>query len=153
MGSVPLLTIFELYLMSYSELTKRMFSGFRSVCVSLFLWRTETQRIKEKQKIKSAFHPKHTKKDAIKQYPWLTSDCSDDLVGHVPDVVDREGLKVIFLQKIIRAQAQQLKGNADVPVVIKPVIHPHTSTRERKKWMWITALLICSLDIVKPKRL
>lgn len=37
MASVPLLTIFELYLMSYSELTKRMFSGFRSVCVSLFL--------------------------------------------------------------------------------------------------------------------
>jgi len=51
----------------------------------------------------------------------------------VPDVVDREGLKAIFLQKIIRAQAQQLKGNADVPMVIKPVIHPHTSAKERKK--------------------
>lgn len=151
MDSMSLLTIFGLYLMSNSELIKRMFSGFRSVCVSLFLWRTKTKRSKEMQKIKSIFNPKYTqKKKSFNQEPWLTSDCSDDLVGHVPDVVDREWLKAIFLQKIIRAQAQQLKGDADVSVMIKPVIHPYTSTGGRKNRL---AFLICSLDFYILRRL
>lgn len=76
-----------------------------SVCQLVLVKNWNTKRQRKRRKIKCVSSKRTEEKDAIEQDPWLTSDCSDDLVGHVPDVVDIEGLKVIFLQKIIRAQA------------------------------------------------
>lgn len=53
--------------------------------------------------------------------PLLTSHSLDDLVRHVPDLFDWKGLKVILLEEIVGAEAEQLKGDTDVAVVVKPV--------------------------------
>lgn len=45
---MELLTILELYLMSYLESTKRMFSGLRSVCVNLLRCRTDGNKVNNK---------------------------------------------------------------------------------------------------------
>ena len=51
----------------------------------------------------------------------LTFHALNDLVGHVPDVFNRERQEVVFLEEIIRAEAKQLKGNTHVTMVVKPV--------------------------------
>lgn len=66
----------------------------------------------------------------------LTSHCSDDLVGHVPDVLYRERLEVVFFEEIVGAEAKQLKGNTYVTVVVKPVQHVHTSTKGEESHCW-----------------
>lgn len=53
--------------------------------------------------------------------PLLTSHSLDDLVCHVSDLFDWKWLKVILLKEIISAEAEQLKGDTDVAVVVKPV--------------------------------
>lgn len=58
--------------------------------------------------------------------PSLTSHSLDDLVRHVPDLFDWKWLKVILLQEIVGAEAEQLKGDTDVAVVVKPVQDLHT---------------------------
>lgn len=60
----------------------------------------------------------------------LTVYSSEDLICHVSDLVNSKGHVVILLQEVICAQAQQLKHDADVTVVVKPVQHPHTRTKK-----------------------
>ena len=64
----------------------------------------------------------------------LTADCSEDLEGHVSDVLHCKGQEVVLPQVVEGAEAQQLKHNADVPVMVEPVQHSHTRTeRERER--------------------
>lgn len=67
----------------------------------------------------------------------LTLDCFDDLVGHVPDLVDWKGLEIVLFEEIERAQSKKFKRNAHMAMVVKPVKHTHktavTEERNRKK--------------------
>lgn len=103
-----------------------MFSGFRSVWVSLFLCRTEKHH---KQHLVTITTPGIS---CVHTGAVLTSHSSDYLVRHVPDVIDGKRLEVVLFEEIIGAEAQQLKGNANVAVVVEPVQHVNTSTEERK---------------------
>lgn len=61
----------------------------------------------------------------------LTLDCFDNMVGHVPELVDWKGLEVVLFEKVERAQAEQFKRDAHVAVVVKPVKHTHTTAIRR----------------------
>lgn len=63
----------------------------------------------------------------------LTSNSSDDLVCHVSDMFNGERLEVVLLEEIIGAEAKQLKGNANVTMVVKPVQHVHTCTKGEER--------------------
>lgn len=65
--------------------------------------------------------------------PLLTSHSLDDLVCHVPDMLYGERLEVVFLEEIIGAEAEQLKGDTNVAVIIEPVQHVYTSTKRGGK--------------------
>lgn len=123
-----MLTIFALYSSSYSESTNKMFSGFRSVCVSLFLCMTEEEKKKNQPNETHPSLQRWTKQlytsDVVR---LLTSDCFDDLVSHMPDLVDWKGLEVVFFEKVKRAQSKEFKRNAHMAMVVKPVKHTHTT--------------------------
>lgn len=72
--------------------------------------------------------------------PLLTSHSLDDLVRHVPDVFYGERLEVVFLEEIIGAEAEQLKGDTNVAVVIEPVQHVHTSTKGEERYSRLSFL-------------
>lgn len=63
----------------------------------------------------------------------LTFYSSDDLVSHMPDLLNGERLEVVFLQEIVCAESKQLKSNTDVAVIVKPVQHTDTRTVKGKK--------------------
>lgn len=63
----------------------------------------------------------------------LTADSAADLVGHVSDVVNGIRHEVVCFQKVKGAERQQLKGDAHVAIVVKPVEHLHTVTDGREK--------------------
>lgn len=52
---------------------------------------------------------------------WLTADSSEDLEGHVSDLFHAEWQEVVLLEELKGAETQQLKHDADVTFVIKPV--------------------------------
>lgn len=81
-------------------------------------------------------------------HPLLTLHSSDDLVCHVPDLFNGKRLKVVFLEEIIGAEAEQLKGNTYVAVVIKPVQDLHTSTLEKKKVLHKQSLAYCAANFL-----
>lgn len=56
----------------------------------------------------------------------LTSDSVADLVGHVSDLVKWIRQEVVCLQEVKGAERQQLKWDAHVAIVVKPVKHLHT---------------------------
>lgn len=62
----------------------------------------------------------------------LTADSVADLVGHVPDLVNGIRQEVVCLQEVKGAERQQLKRDAHVAVVVKPVQHLHTVTGRRR---------------------
>lgn len=111
---------------------KRMFSGFRSVCVSLFLCRTG--RKKEHVPLKSSIDRQATYFAAKKKRRChlLTAHCSDNLVCHVPDVFHRKRLEIVFLEEIVGAEAKKLKGNTNMAAKVKPVQHMHTRAAQKK---------------------
>lgn len=83
----------------------------------------------------------------------LTLDCSDDLVGHVPDLVDRKGLEVVFFEEVERAQSKQFKHNAHVPVVVKPVKHTHTTAvTEKRNSALMISIRYAALPLSEGKR-
>ena len=63
----------------------------------------------------------------------LTADSVADLIGHMSDVVNGIRQEVVCFQKVKGAERQQLKGDAHVAVVVKPVEHLHTVTDGEKK--------------------
>lgn len=65
--------------------------------------------------------------------PSLTSHSSDDLVRHGPDVFNGERLEIVLLEVIVGAEAEQLKGNTNVAVVVKPLQYVYASTREEER--------------------
>lgn len=72
-------------------------------------------------------------KTSVQVCPVLTSNCSDDLVGHVTDVFNGERLEIVFLEKIIGAEAKELKSDTNVAMVFKPVQHVHTCTKGEER--------------------
>lgn len=60
----------------------------------------------------------------------LTVYSPEDLICHLSDLFNSKGHVVILLQEIKGAQPQQLKHDADVTVVVKPVQHPYTRTKK-----------------------
>lgn len=62
----------------------------------------------------------------------LTADGSDDLEGHVSDLLHTEGQEVVPLQNLGGAESQQLEDDADVAAVLEPVQHPHAGAGERQ---------------------
>lgn len=131
---------------------KRMFSGFKSVWVNLFSWRTE-----KKNHIKTGL----THKDLFgnTQTPvclLLTSHSLDDLVRHVSDLFDWKWLKVILLKEIVSAEAEQLKGNADVAVVVKPIENLHTRPGEQaqlRAQFSVRGVRLDAINVEEHKRL
>lgn len=100
------------------------------MCVSLFLCRTERQDhiLKNKTILTLIFYVNllsflHTNS----KYSLLTLHSSNNLVGHVSDVVNGERLEVVFLEEIVCAEPKQLKSNTNVTVKVKPVQHMNTS--------------------------
>lgn len=65
--------------------------------------------------------------------PLLTSNSSDDLVGHVSDLLYGERLEVVLLEEIICTEAKQLKGYTNVAMIVKPVQHAHTRTEREER--------------------
>lgn len=72
---------------------------------------------------------------------WLTADGSEDLEGHVSDLLHSEGQEPLLSQELKGADAQQLKHDADVTFMFKPVQHSHTGAawwqlvmRNIRKW-------------------
>lgn len=53
------------------------------------------------------------------------------LIGHFPYVLNGERNEVVLLEEIIGTEAEQLKGDADVPVVVEPVQHVNTSAIDK----------------------
>lgn len=64
---------------------------------------------------------------------WLTADCSEDLVGHVSDLLDAERTEVVLSENLKGAGTKQLKHDADVAFMFKPVQHPDTGTGKREE--------------------
>lgn len=58
----------------------------------------------------------------------LTADSVADLVGHVSDLVNGIRQVVVCFHEVKGAERQQLKRDANVAVVVKPVQHLHTVT-------------------------
>lgn len=63
----------------------------------------------------------------------LTADGSEDLKGHVSDLLHAEGQAVVLLQDLGGAESQQLEDDADVAAVLEPVQHPHAGAGERQR--------------------
>lgn len=61
----------------------------------------------------------------------LTADSVADLLGHVSDLVNGIRQEVVCFQEVKGAERQQLKRDARVTVVVKPVQHLHTVTDGR----------------------
>lgn len=62
----------------------------------------------------------------------LTADSVADLLGHVSDLVNGIRQEVVCFQEVEGADRQQLKRDAHVTVVVKPVQHLHTVTDGRR---------------------
>lgn len=62
----------------------------------------------------------------------LTADSVADLEGHVSDLVNGIRQEVVFFQEVKGAERQQLKRDAHVAVVVKPIEHLHTVTDGRR---------------------
>lgn len=62
----------------------------------------------------------------------LTADGVADLVGHVSDLVNGIRQEVVCFQEVKGAERQQLKSDAHVAVVVKPIQHLHTVTDRGK---------------------
>ena len=58
----------------------------------------------------------------------LTADGSEDLEGHVSDLLHVERQEVVLSEELEGAEAKQLEHDADVTFVLEPVQHPHTGT-------------------------
>lgn len=70
------------------------------------------------------------------QRKWkLTLHSQADLVGHVSDLPNGVGQVVVFFQKVKGAESKQLKGDAHVTVVVKPVVHLYTQAAKWHKRM------------------
>lgn len=67
------------------------------------------------------------------------SDSVADLEGHVSDVVNGIRQEVVCFQKVKGAERQQLKGDAHMAVVVKPV--KHLNTVMFIVWIFLTDLL------------
>lgn len=63
----------------------------------------------------------------------LTADSVADLLGHVSDLVNWIRQEVVWFQEVKCAERQQLKGDAHMAVVVKPVEHLHAVTDEEEK--------------------
>lgn len=70
----------------------------------------------------------------------LTADSVADLLGHVSDLVNGIRQEVVCFQEVEGADGQQLKRDAHVTVVVKPVQHLHTVTdgRRNRDSVWET---------------
>ena len=75
----------------------------------------------------------------------LTSNSSDGLVWHASDVFNGKRLEVVLLEKIISAEAKQLKGDTNMAMVVKPVQHLHTPTRGGKIQQMLSTFPICQI--------
>lgn len=75
----------------------------------------------------------------------LTLDCFDDLVGHVPDLVNWKWLEVVLFEEVKSAQSKQFKHDAHMAVVVKPVKHTHTTAEGREKKQSENSMLIISI--------
>lgn len=75
----------------------------------------------------------------------LTLDCFDDLVSHVPDLLEWKGLEAVLFEEVKRAQSKQLKHNAHMAMVVKPVKHMHKTavTEKRKSKNVLSYLFVC----------
>lgn len=69
----------------------------------------------------------------------LTADGTENLEGHVSDLLHVEGQEVVPLQDLRGAEPQQLEDDADVTTMLEPVQHPHTRTG--KKTPYVSYLL------------
>lgn len=72
----------------------------------------------------------------------------DDLVRHVPDLLHGKRLKVILLQEVVGAEAEQLKDDTDVSMVVEPLQDLHTSTWEQS----IKQSLVCEVGKCRVMR-
>lgn len=88
----------------------------------------------------------------------LTADSVADLLGHVSDLVNGIRQEVVCFQEVKGAERQQLKRDAHVAVVVKPVQHLHTVTdgrrdaeiqciRQEKEHHHLTVLTVDCLDL------
>lgn len=78
-------------------------------------------------------HPYVDRRKQTNTFVSLTADGSDDLEGHVSDLLHTEGQEVVLLQDLRGAESQQLKDDADVAAVLEPVQHPHTGAGKRQR--------------------
>ena len=63
----------------------------------------------------------------------LTVDSMADLVGHVSDLVNGIRQEVVCFQEVKSAEGQQLKRDAYMTIVVKPVQHLHTVSDGKKQ--------------------
>lgn len=61
----------------------------------------------------------------------LTAHRFEDLKGHVSDLLHTERQEFVLSQELKAVEAEQLKHDADVTFVLKPVQHPHAGTVRR----------------------
>lgn len=64
----------------------------------------------------------------------LTADRVADLVGHVSDLVNGIRQEVVCFQEVEGAERQQLKADAHVAAVVKPVQHLHAVADGKIRW-------------------
>lgn len=62
----------------------------------------------------------------------LTADGSEDLEGHVSDLLHAEGQEPVPPENLEGAEPQQLHHDANMSVMLEPVQHPHAGAGNRQ---------------------
>lgn len=62
----------------------------------------------------------------------LTADGSEDLEGHVSDLLHAEGQELVPPENLEGAEAEQLQHDANMSFVFEPVQHPHAGAGDRR---------------------
>lgn len=93
-----IMTFSTLYVIVKSELTNRMFSGFRSVWVSLFSCKTGMRK-HQNQHIQTYFIYPET--ICVR----LTLDSQAELVGHVSHLANGVGQVIVFFEEVESAES------------------------------------------------
>lgn len=63
----------------------------------------------------------------------LTFDSQADLVGHMTHLADGVGQVIVFFEEIKSTESQELKTDTHMAMIVEPVKHLHTQTKNRER--------------------
>jgi len=63
----------------------------------------------------------------------LTFDSQAKLVCHMTDLADGVGQVIVFFEEIKSTESQELKTDTHMAMIVEPVKHLHTQTKELRK--------------------